>query len=112
MVQLAMQITESARARLAEVLSSRDPGSVVALMYGGSETYGADGRLKESKPYHWQFQVYSKAQALALERDYSSRGMTLLYKLGEVTLCIPQTQFIDQLRGRTLDFEADAVVVK
>ena len=107
-----MHITDSARARIAEVLSSRDSGSVVALMYGGMETYGPDGALKDRKPYHWQFQVYPQAQAQSLERDYRSRGMPLRYQVDGVTLCIPQSQLIDHLKGRTLDIEGGAVVVK
>jgi hypothetical protein len=110
--ELDMHVTESARARIAEVLSAREAGSVVALMYGGSETYGPDGAVKQRTPYHWQFQVYPKSQVQALERDHSARGMPLLYELGEITLCIPQVQLLDQLRGRTLDYEAGAVVVK
>ena len=106
-----MQITESARTRIAEILS-REPGSVVALMLGGSETYGPDGVLKERKPYHWQFQVYGKDQAQALERDYLARGVPLLYNFDGITLCIPQADFLHQLKARTVDFQGGAVVVK
>jgi hypothetical protein len=112
MAELDMHITESARARIADVLSSRNPGCVVALMYGGMETYGPDGALKDKKRYHWEFQVYPKAQAQALERDYLTRGMPILYEVDGITLCIPQLQLLDQLKGRTLDVEGGAVVVK
>jgi hypothetical protein len=81
-------------------------------MYGGMETYGADGALKDKKPYHWQFQVYPKAQAQALDRDLRARGMPFLYEVEGITLGIPQQQLIDQLKGRTLDVEGGVVIVK
>jgi hypothetical protein len=81
-------------------------------MLGSSETYGPNGVLKEKKPYHWQFQVYPKHQAQALERDYLARGVPLLYNVDGVTLCIPQAEFLHQLKAHKVDFQAGAVVIE
>ena len=109
MTDLDLRITEAARTRITQFLGTKGPGSVLALMYGGSETYAPNGTLKKKVPDHWQFVAYSQTQAENLARDYAARGMPFFHVVGGITVCIPQTQFIEHLKGRTLDIEAGVV---
>lgn len=109
MTDLDLRITEAARTQISQFLVSKALGSVLALMYGGSETYAPNGTLKEKMADHWQFVAYSEAQAENLARDYAARGMPFFHVVSGITLCIPQTQFIEHLRGRMLDVEAGVV---
>ena len=109
MTDLDLRITEAARTRISQYLGSKAPGSVLALMYGSSETYAPDGTLKKKVPDHWQFVAYPQAQAENLARDYAARGMPFFHVVDGITVCIPQTQFIEYLKGRTLDVEAGVV---
>ena len=111
MDEFPLRITESAKARIAAFLASREPGSVLALMYGDSATYGADGNLKSTTPARWQLQAYPKAQAEALERQISAHGSPFFHIASGVRFCVPQFFFIDQLRGRTLDVQGDHICI-
>jgi hypothetical protein len=112
MNELASRITESARARIAAYLACREPGSVLALMYGSSKTYGPDGKLKTDTPLRWQLQAYPKAQAEALERQVAASGAPFFHVASGITFCVPQFHLIEQLQGRTLDVEGDDICLK
>jgi hypothetical protein len=112
MKHLALAITEKAKDRIAALLSSRAPGSLPALMYGRSQTYSLDGKLKDETDWRWQLQVYSKEQAETLQRDFAAKGHELIFDAGGVVLCVPQFQFIDHLSGKTVDVANGDICVK
>ena len=112
MSALTLRITEKAKARIADLLAGREPGSVLALMYGSSTTYGPDGKLKDRTPARWQLQAYGKAQAASLEQDYTKSGWPFFHFVDGITLCVPQFQLLPELEGRTLDVEGKGISIK
>lgn len=108
--QIALRITDRALARIAELLADREDGSVMALMYGSSKTYASDGRLKDERAAHWQFQVYGKQQAESLGKDYAERGWPFIHTASGITFCVPQHWLLEELDGKTLDFGGDVVL--
>ncbi len=112
MKPLALAVTEKAKARIAALLSSRAPGSLPTLMYGRSQTYSADGQLKEETDWRWQIQVYSKEQAETLQRDFLEMGHEIIFDASGVVLCVPQFQFIEHLKGKTVDVSNGDICVK
>ena len=112
MKRLALSITEKAKARIAALLSSRAPGSLAALMYGRSQTFGPDGQLKDETDWRWQLQVYSKEQAENIQRDFAAGGHEIIFDIGGVVVCVPQFQFLEHLEGKTLDVSNGDICIK
>ena len=112
MKPLALLITEKAKARIAELLSSCAPGSVPALMFGRSKTYDPQGQLTEETPWRWTIQAYGKEQADNLQRDFAAMGHQILFESDGLVLCVPQFQFLEQLTGKTLDVSNGDICIR
>jgi hypothetical protein len=112
MHELNLNITARARQHIEDLLRRYPEGSIPALMLGRSETFSNDGALLSESPYRFHLAVYPLDQAEQIDRDLAAHGYTALYRVGELTVLIPQTTVVtEQVEGRTLDAEGDTICI-
>jgi len=81
-------------------------------MFGRSQTYDPQGRLKEQTPWRWTIQTYPKEQAEGLQRDFAAMGHEIIFDADGLVLCVPQFQFLEQLTGKTLDVSNGEICIR
>ena len=117
MTDLDLRITERARRYIETLLLAHPPGAVPALMFGKEEKYDRDPRdrdahLLSESPWHFSLVVYPLERAEQLERDFARHDLPIIHRVGDLTLCIPQSTFVISLiAGRTLDVDGSIVRV-
>jgi hypothetical protein len=109
---LHLTITDRAKVYMANLLRSSPKGSLPALFFGSERRYDKGGRLVKEAAPHWSMNVYDQVQAERLDRDFSTKGFRVIYRVGELTLCVAQPQLVAELEGKTLDVEGGNVCVR
>jgi len=113
MEQLNLHITEAALAHIAELMCRQESGALPAIFFAsGSRELGGEGTLVAEKPAHWYLNVYTKAQIEQFAESYAAAGCSLVYDAQGLAVCIPQSQLVAELAGKTLDVQDSLVCIR
>ena len=112
MEQLDLQFTEAALAYVGELMRGRESGALPAIFFA-SRSYESDanGTLVREEPAHWYLSFYSKAQVEQWYETHAAHGHSLIYSTQGLVVCIPQSQLLAELSGRTLDVQDRRVYI-
>jgi hypothetical protein len=110
--QLDLHFTDAALAHVGELMRGRESGALPAIFFA-SRSYECDanGTLVRDEPAHWYLSFYSKAQVEQWSETYAANGHSLVYNAQGLVVCIPQSQLLAELTGRTLDVQDRRVCI-
>lgn len=103
---IRLRITETAKEEIRRFLAkSNTPNALPGLLL----TAGT-----KEQPATWCIGLYTEDQARDIEKMYAQNGFAepvVLYEADGMNLCIPQTQLLSKLDGKTLDYRKRRYVV-
>jgi hypothetical protein len=113
MGQLNLRITEAALAHIAELMCRQERGALPAIFFAFAyREVNGEGTLAVEKPAHWRLDVYTKVQIDQFAESYASAGCSLVYDAQGLAVCVPQSQLVAELGGKTLDVKDGRVCIR
>ena len=90
-----LRITDAARRRLTVYVDRCGISDAVPALLFAKQLPDVEER--------WTIGVYARARAEELEKLYATQGLQAVFTVDGIEVCIPQTQLLPTLEGRTLD---------
>jgi len=95
---------------LAFLQRQSEPGSTLVLLKG-TRAVIQHGERTEDPTERWSYTTYGPDQLRHLEATYAQHGFPLLHEISGITVAIPQTQLLQELKGRTLTRDSSGLVL-